>query len=112
MPKDFVAVSQRHLMPPAYDMLLLCIPPVRDLRAIPSGAYQLVTPRRYNLPLSRLEIQTHVDEVNELYQPSPLSLYFALALHLMYIVLCQLLRRRDHPEYTKRACCNYRSSRV
>ena len=112
MPKDFVAVRQRHLVPPTYDMLLLSIPAIRNLRAVPSGAYQLIALRRYNLPFSRLEIQAHVDEVNELYQPAPLHLHFALALHLMYIVLCQLLRRRDHPEYTKRACCNYRSSRV
>lgn len=112
MPKDFVAVRQRHLVPPTYDMLFLIIPSVHDLRAVSSGAYQLIPPRRYNLPFSRLEIQAHVDEVNELYQPAPFRLYFALALHLMYIVLCQLLRRRDHPEYTKRACCNYRSSRV
>ena len=112
MPKSFEAVRQRHLVPPAYDMSLLCVPPVRNLRAVASGAYQLVTMRRYNLPFTRLEIQTHIDEVNELYQPAPLRLHFALALHLMYIVLCQLLRRRDHPEYTKRACCNYRSSRV
>lgn len=97
-------------MPSAYDVALLSVPSVRDLRAVSSGAYQLVTMRRYNLPFSRLEIQAHVDEVNELYQPAPLRLHFALALHLMYIVLCQLLRRRDHPEYTKRACCNYRSS--
>lgn len=99
-------------MPPAYNVALLSVPSVRDLRAVSSGAYQLVTMRRYNLPFTRLEIQTHVNEVNELYQPAPLRLHFALALHLMYIVLCQLLRRRDHPEYTKRACCNYRSSRV
>lgn len=99
-------------MPPAYNVALLSVPSVRDLRAVSSGAYQLVTMRRYNLPSTRLEIQTHVNEVNELYQPAPLRLHFALALHLMYIVLCQLLRRRDHPEYTKRACCNYRSSRV
>ena len=112
MPKDFVAVRQRHLVPPTYDMLLLIIPAIHDLRAVSSGAYQLIALRRYNLPFSRLEIQAHVDEVNELYQPAPLRLHFALALHLMYIVLCQLLRRRDHPEYTKRACCNYRSSRV
>lgn len=99
-------------MPPAYNVALLSVPSVRDLRAVSSGAYQLIALRRYNLPFSRLEIQAHVDEVNELYQPAPLRLHFALALHLMYIVLCQLLRRRDHPEYTKRACCNYRSSRI
>ena len=99
-------------MPPADDMLLLCIPSVRDLRAVTSGSYQLVTFWLYDFPSSRLEIQTHINEVYELYQPAPLRLHFALALHLMYIVLCQLLRRRDHPEYTKRACCNYRSSRV
>lgn len=112
VPEDFVAIRKCHLMPSADDVLLLCVPAIRDLRAIPSGAYQLVTMRRYNLPFTRLEIQAHVDKVNELYQPAPLRLHFALALHLMYIVLCQLLRRRDHPEYTKRACCNYRSSRV
>lgn len=67
-------------MPPAYDMLLLSVPPVRDLRTVSSGAYQLVTLRRYNLPLSRLEIQTHINEVNELYQPAPLRLCLALAL--------------------------------
>lgn len=99
-------------MPPAYNVALLSVPSVRDLRAVSSGAYQLVTLRRYNLPLPRLEIQAHINEVYELYQPAPLRLLFLLALHLMYIVLCQLLRRRDHPEYTKRACCNYRSSRV
>lgn len=99
-------------MTPTDDVLLRCVPSVRYLRAVSSGAYQLVTMRRYNLPSARLEIQTHVNEVYELYQPAPLRLHFALALHLMYIVLCQLLRRRDHPEYTKRACCNYRSSRV
>lgn len=99
-------------MPPAYNVALLSVPSVRDLRAVSSGAYQLVTMRRYNLPFTRLEIQTHVNEVNELYQPAPLCLHFTLAFHLMYIVLCQLLARRDHPEYTKRACCNYRSSRV
>ena len=99
-------------MPPTDDMLLLCIPSVHDLRAVASGAYQLVTFWLYNFPSARLEVQTHIDKVYELYQPAPLCLLFALALHLMYIVLCQLLRRRDHPEYTKRACCNYRSSRV
>lgn len=99
-------------MPPADDMLLLSIPSVHDLRAVASGSYQLITLRLYDFPLARLEIQTHIDEVNELYQPAPLCLHFTLAFHLMYIVLCQLLARRDHPEYTKRACCNYRSSRV
>ena len=67
-------------MPAAYDMLLLGVPLVHDLRAVSSGAYQLVALRRYNLPLSRLEIKAHVDEVNELYQPAPLRLHFALAL--------------------------------
>lgn len=100
-------------MPPAYNVALLSVPSVRDLRAVSSGAYQLVTMRRYNLPFTRLEIQTHVNEVNKLYQPAPLRPCLAFALHLAYIMLCQLLRRRDHiPEYTKRACCNYRSSRV
>ena len=99
-------------MPPADDMLLRGIPSVRDLRAIASGSYQLVPMRLYDFPLARLEIQTHIDDVYELYQPAPLRLLFPLALHFAYVVLCQLLRRRDHPEYTKRACCNYRSSRV
>lgn len=84
-------------MPPADDMLLLCIPSVRDLRAVASGAYQLVTFWLYNLPFSRLEIQAHVDEVNELYQPAPLRLLFLPALHLAYVVLCQLLARRRSP---------------
>lgn len=84
-------------MPSAYDMLLLSIPAIRDLRAVPSGAYQLIALRRYNLPFSRLEIQAHVDEVNELYQPAPLRLHFLLALHLAYVVLCQLLARRRSP---------------
>ena len=97
MPKDFVAVRQRHLVPPTYDMLLLSIPAIRDLRAVPSGAYQLIALRRYNLPFSRLEIQTHVDEVYELYQPAPLRLLFLLALHLAYVGLCQLLARRRSP---------------
>ena len=112
MPKDFVAVRQRHLVPPTYDMLLLIIPAIHDLRAVSSGAYQLIPLRLYDFPFARLEIQTHVDDVNELYQPAPLRPCLAFALHLAYIMLCQLLRRRDHPEYTKRACCNYRSSRV
>lgn len=99
-------------MPPAYNVALLSVPSVRDLRAISPGSYQLVTFWLYNFPLARLEIQTHIDDIYELYQPAPLCLHFTLAFHLMYIVLCQLLRRRDHPEYTKRACCNYRSSRV
>ena len=97
MPEGFEAVRQRHLVPPAYDMSLLCVPPVRNLRAVPSGAYQLIALRRYNLPFSRLEIQAHVDEVYELYQPAPLSLLFLLALHLAYVVLCQLLARRRSP---------------
>ena len=84
-------------MPPADDVLLLCIPSVHDLRAVASGAYQLVTFWIYDFPSARLEIQTHVDEVNELYQPAPLRLLFALALHLAYIVLCQLLARRRSP---------------
>lgn len=67
-------------MTPTYNMSLLSIPAIRDLRAVSPGAYQLVTMRRYNLPFSRLEIQAHVDEVNELYQPAPLRLYFALTL--------------------------------
>lgn len=112
MPKYFIAVRKRHLVPSAYDVLLLGVPAIRDLRAVTSGAHQLVTLRRYNLPFARLEIKAHVDDVNELYQPAPLRLCLPLAFHLMYIVLCQLLRRRDHPEYTKRACCDYRSSRV
>lgn len=100
-------------MTPTYNMSLLSIPAIRDLRAVSPGAYQLIALRRYNLPFSRLEIQAHVDEVNELYQPAPLRPCLAFALHLAYIMLCQLLRRRDHiPEYTKRACCDYRSSRV
>lgn len=85
-------------MPSADDMLLRCIPSVRDLRAISPGSYQLVPLRLYDFPLSRLEIQAHVDEVNELYQPAPFRLYFAIALHLMYIVLCQLFARRDHSQ--------------
>lgn len=80
MPKCFVAVRQRHLVTSTYDMAFLSVPAVHDLHAVSSGAYQLITLRRYNLPLSRLEIQAHVDEVNELYQPAPLSLYFAFAL--------------------------------
>ena len=80
VPECLIAVCQRHLVPSAYDVLLLGVPPVRDLRAVTSGAYQLVTLRRYNLPFSRLEIQAHVDEVNELYQPAPLHLHFAFAL--------------------------------
>lgn len=84
-------------MPPADNVLLLCIPSVRDLRAVSSGAYQLVPLRLYNFPLARLEIQTHIDEVYELYQPAPLRLLFLLALHLAYVVLCQLLARRRSP---------------
>lgn len=84
-------------MPPTDDMLLLCIPSVRDLRTVSSGAYQLVPLRLYDFPLARLEIQTHIDEVYELYQPAPLRLFFLLALHLAYIVLCQLLARRRSP---------------
>lgn len=80
VPEGFVTVRQRHLVPPAYDMLLLSIPAIHDLRAVPSGAYQLIALWCYNLPLSRLEIQTHVNDVNELYQPAPLCLYFAFAL--------------------------------
>lgn len=100
-------------MTPTYNMSLLSIPAIRDLRAVASGSYQLVTFWLYDFPSARLEIQTHIDEVYELYQPAPLRLLFLLALHLAYVVLCQLLRRRDHiPEYTKRACCDYRSSRV
>lgn len=99
-------------MTPADDVLLCCIPSVRDLRAVSSGAYQLIPPRRYNLPFSRLEIQAHVDEVNELYQPAPFRLYFALALHLMYIVLCQLFARRDHSQRHEEGLLCCRSSRV
>lgn len=84
-------------MTPTYNMSLLSIPAIRDLRAVPSGAYQLIALRRYNLPFSRLEIQAHVDEVNELYQPAPLRLLFLFALHFAYIVLCQLLARRRSP---------------
>lgn len=84
-------------MPPADDMLLRCIPSVHDLRAVASGAYQLVTFWLYNFPLARLEIQTHIDEVYELYQPAPLRLLFLPALHFAYIVLCQLLARRRSP---------------
>ena len=84
-------------MPPADDVLLRCIPSVRDLRAVASGAYQLIALRRYNLPFSRLEIQTHIDEVYKLYQPAPLRLLFLLALHFAYVVLCQLLARRRSP---------------
>ena len=84
-------------MPPADDMLLRCIPSVHDLRAVSSGAYQLVTFWLYDFPLARLEIQTHIDEVYDLYQPAPLRLLFLLALHLAYVVLCQLLARRRSP---------------
>ena len=84
-------------MPPADDVLLLCVPSVRDLRAIASGSYQLVTFWLYNFPLARLEIQTHIDEVYELYQPAPFRLLSLLALHLAYVVLCQLLARRRSP---------------
>lgn len=84
-------------MPPTDDMLLLCIPSVRDLRTVSSGAYQLVPLRLYDFPLARLEIQTHIDDIYELYQPAPLRLFFLLALHLAYIVLCQLLARRRSP---------------
>ena len=35
-------------------------------------------------------------------QPAPFSLHFALVLHLMYIVLCQLLAHRDHSQIHKR----------
>ena len=84
-------------MTPADDVLLLRIPSVRDLRAVASGAYQLVAFRLYDFPLARLEIQTHIDEVYELYQPAPLRLLSLLALHLAYVVLCQLLARRRSP---------------
>ena len=97
MPEGFEAVRQRHLVPSAYDMLLLIIPAIHDLRAVSSGAYQLIPPRLYDFPSARLEIQTHIDEVYELYQPAPLRLLFLLALHLAYIVLCQLLARRRSP---------------
>lgn len=80
MPEDFIAVRKRHLVPSAYDVLLLGVPAIRDLRAVTSGAYQLVTFRLYDFPLARLEIQTHIDEVYELYQPAPLCLHFALTL--------------------------------
>lgn len=80
MPEGFEAVRQRRLVPPAYNVALLCVPSVRDLRAVSPGAYQLIPLRRYNLPLSRLEIQAHVNEVNELYQPAPFRLHFSLAL--------------------------------
>lgn len=85
-------------MTPADDVLLLRIPSVRDLCAVSSGAYQLIPMRLYDFPLARLEIQTHIDEVYELYQPAPLRLLFLLALHLAYIVLCQLLARRRSPQ--------------
>lgn len=84
-------------MTPADDVLLLCIPSVHDLHAVASGAYQLVTFWLYNFPLARLEIQTHINEVYELYQPAPLRLLFLPALHLAYVVLCQLLARRRSP---------------
>lgn len=84
-------------MTPADDVLLLCIPSVRDLRAVSPGSYQLVPLRLYDFPSARLEIQTHIDEVYELYQPAPLRLFFLFALHLAYIVLCQLLTRRRSP---------------
>lgn len=99
-------------MTPTYNMSLLSIPAIRDLRAVSPGAYQLVTMRRYNLPSARLEIQTHIDEVYELYQPAPFRLYFALALHLMYIVLCQLFARRDHSQRHEEGLLCCRSSRV
>ena len=99
-------------MTPADDVLLLCIPSVRDLRAISPGSYQLVTFWLYDFPSARLEIQAHVDEVNELYQPAPFRLYFALALHLMYIVLCQLFARRDHSQRHEEGLLCCRSSRV
>ena len=84
-------------MPPADDVLLLCIPSVHDLRAVASGAYQLVTFWLYDFPLARLEIQTHIDDIYELYQPAPLCLFFLLALHFAYVVLRQLLARRRSP---------------
>ena len=80
MPESFEAVRQRHLVPSTYNVAFLWVPPVRDLRAVTSGEYQLVTLRRYNLPFARLEIQAHIDEVYELYQPAPLCLHFALTL--------------------------------
>lgn len=85
-------------MTPADDVLLLRIPSVRDLCAVSSGAYQLIPLRLYDFPLARLEIQAHIDEVYELYQPAPLRLLFALTLHLSYVMLCQLLARRDHSQ--------------
>lgn len=84
-------------MPPADDMLLLRIPSVRDLRAVASGAYQLIPLRLYNLPLARAQIEAHVDNVSEFYQPAPFRLLFAFALHALYVVLCQLLARRRSP---------------
>ena len=84
-------------MTPADDVLLCCIPSVHDLRAVASGAYQLVTFWLYDFPSARLEIQTHIDDVYELYQPAPLRLLFLLALHFAYVVLCQLLARRRSP---------------
>lgn len=97
MPKYFVAVRQCHLMPPAYNMLLLRIPSVHDLRAVASGPYQLIPLWLYDFPLAQLEIQTHIDDIYELYQPAPLRLLSLLALHLAYVVLCQLLARRRSP---------------
>lgn len=97
MPKYFIAVRKRHLVPSAYDVLLLGVPAIRDLRAVTSGAYQLIPLRLYDFPLARLEIQTHIDDIYELYQPAPLRLLFLLALHLAYVVLCQLLTRRRSP---------------
>ena len=84
-------------MTPADDVLLCCIPSVRDLRAVSSGAYQFVTFWLYDFPSARLEVQTHIDEVYELYQPAPLRLLFLFALRFAYIVLCQLLTRRRSP---------------
>lgn len=84
-------------MPPAYNVALLSVPSVRDLRAVSSGSYQLIPMRLYDFPSARLEIQTHIDDVYELYQPAPLRLLFLLALHFAYIVLCQLLARRRSP---------------
>ena len=84
-------------MPPTDDVLLLCIPSVRDLRAVSSGSYQLVPMWLYDFPSARLEIQTHVDKVYEFYQPAPLRLLFLFALHFAYVVLRQLLARRISP---------------
>lgn len=84
-------------MTPADDVLLLRIPSIRDLRAVASGVYQLISLRLYDFPFARLEIQTHIDDIYELYQPAPLRLLSLLALHLAYVVLCQLLARRRSP---------------